>query len=194
MPQSELTIGTSGAPTGKEYLTVDLAVQSSRYLRERARNPDEPFFLYFAHFSVHTPLQAMKDLIAYFEAKPQKGVNGQGNATYAAMVKHLDDSVGTIVRTLEETGLAENTLVVFSSDNGGVEYTDPPATDNFPFKGGKACLYEGGVRVPLVLEPAGAVRPGSLERHPGQRRRSPADLRHADRERRPRGCRRSKPP
>jgi arylsulfatase A-like enzyme len=76
------------------------------------------------------------------------------------MVKHLDDSVGSILRTLEETGLDENTMVVFSSDNGGVEYTSPPATDNFPFKGGKACLHEGGVRVPLVFSQAGKFDQG----------------------------------
>ena len=150
MPQAELTVGTSRKSTGKEYLTEDLTVQATDYLKSRAKNPKQPFFLYFAHFSVHTPLQAKKDTIAHFDAKPQKGVNGQSNATYAAMVKHLDDSVGNILDVLQETGLAENTIVVFSSDNGGVEYTNPAATDNYPFKGGKACLYEGGVRVPLV--------------------------------------------
>lgn len=151
MPQRELTVGCSGKPTGKEYLTEDLTVQAAEYLKDRASAPAKPFFLYFAHFSVHTPLQAKEDTIARFDAKSQKGVNGHNNATYAAMVKHLDDSVGAILDVLAETGLAENTIVVFSSDNGGVEYTSPPATDNYPFKGGKACLYEGGVRVPLVF-------------------------------------------
>lgn len=151
MPQEELTIGNSGAATDEEYLTDDLTLQAIDYLKKRANTPDEPFFLYFAHFSVHTPLQAKDETIAHFDAKPQKGVNGQSHATYAAMVKHLDDSVGAIMQALQDTGLAENTLVVFTSDNGGVEYTNPAATDNYPFKGGKACLYEGGVRVPLVF-------------------------------------------
>jgi len=159
MPQPELTIGTSGEPTGETYLTKDLTVQAQRYLRERAKTPEKPFFLYFAHFSVHTPFQAEKEYVERFEGKDTRGNGGHDNPTYAGMVKHLDDSVGEIMKTLEETGLAKNTLVVFSSDNGGVEYTDPPATDNFPFKGGKACLYEGGVRVPLVY-----YMPGRFER------------------------------
>lgn len=151
MPQDEWMIGTSGNSSGKEYLTEDLTIQANRYLKQRAQVPDRPFFLYFAHFSVHTPLQAQQDAIDYFDSRPQKGAGGQDNAIYAAMVKHLDDSVGSVIATLKETGLDKNTVVVFSSDNGGVEYTNPPATDNFPFKGGKACLYEGGVRVPLVV-------------------------------------------
>ena len=67
------------------------------------------------------------------------------------MLKHLDDSVGAIRAALESSGLAKNTILIFTSDNGGVEYTEPPATDNQPFKGGKACLYEGGVRVPTIV-------------------------------------------
>lgn len=150
MPQSELMIGRSGKATGEEYLTRDLTVQAADYLRQRAESPDKPFFLYFAEFSVHTPLQAMQADIEYFESKPTRGSGGHDHPVYAAMVKHLDDSVGEMLRVLKETGLAKSTVVVFSSDNGGVEYTNPPATDNQPFKGGKACLYEGGVRVPLV--------------------------------------------
>lgn len=150
MPQPELLIGSSGEATGETYLTKDLTVQAQRYLEQRAETPEKPFFLYFAHFSVHTPIQAEEDYINHFEGKDTLGNGGHDNPTYAGMVKHLDDSVGAIMKTLKETGLAENTLVVFSSDNGGVEYTNPAATDNAPFKGGKACLYEGGVRVPLV--------------------------------------------
>jgi arylsulfatase A-like enzyme len=74
------------------------------------------------------------------------------------MVKHLDTSIGEIRSTLEETGLSKNTILIFTSDNGGVEYTNPAATDNQPFKGGKACLYEGGVRVPTII-----LWPGKFE-------------------------------
>ncbi len=161
MPQSELAIGTSGRSTDHEYLTDDLTAQANAYIRERSKNPEKPFFLYFAQFSVHTPLQAKKETVKHFDSKSQKGVNGQNHATYAAMVKHLDESVGAILKTLEETGMAENTIVVFSSDNGGVEYTNPAATDNFPFKGGKACLYEGGVRVPTVFYQPGKFDQGT---------------------------------
>ncbi|MBK1827676.1 sulfatase [Haloferula rosea] len=150
MPQKESAAGKAGAPTGEDYLTDDLTVQAVTYLKERAKTPDQPFFLYFCHFAVHTPIQAKQDDVDHFSKKPQLGNGGHDNPTYAAMVKSLDESVGAILKALGETGLADDTLVVFTSDNGGVEYTDPAATDNAPFKGGKACLYEGGVRVPLV--------------------------------------------
>ena len=96
-------------------------------------------------------MQAPPDDIAHFAKKKQLGHLGHNNATYAAMLKHLDTSLGKIRETLNETGLSNNTILIFTSDNGGVEYTDPPATDNQPFKGGKACLYEGGVRVPTII-------------------------------------------
>ncbi len=166
MPQSELMMGTSGNPTDEDYLTNDLTVQAVRYLRERAKQPEQPFFLYFAHFAVHTPLQAMQEQIKHFESKPTRGNGGHDHPVYAAMVKHLDDSVGEIMDALAETGLADNTLVVFSSDNGGVEYTNPPATDNYPFKGGKACLHEGGVRVPLVYYQSGRFDQGKWCNNP----------------------------
>ena len=138
--------------TGK-YLTdhlTDLAVGFiDNYGSEKKKGVSQkPFYLYFCHFAVHTPLQAPKESIARFANKPQKGTLGHKNATYAAMIKHLDDSVGRIMATLEARGLDRNTLIVFASDNGGAEYTG--STDNAPFKGGKATMYEGGVRVPLV--------------------------------------------
>lgn len=160
MPQPELLIGTSGKETRETYLTADLTEQARRYLHARAKTPEKPFFLYFAHFSVHTPLQAQAQYVSHFQNKETRGHGGHNHPVYAAMVKHLDDSVGVILKTLEETGLANNTIVVFSSDNGGVEYTHPPATDNQPFKGGKACLYEGGVRVPLVYYQPGRFDQG----------------------------------
>jgi arylsulfatase A-like enzyme len=143
-------IGKSGAPTNQTYLTDDLDVRAADYLKSRQTN-QRPFVLYYCPFAVHTPFQAPEKDVKYFEAKPQRGNLGRNNATYAAMLKHLDDSVGRVRATLEETGLAANTILIVTSDNGGVEYTNPPATDNQPFKGGKACLYEGGVRVPTVV-------------------------------------------
>ena len=94
----------------------------------------------------------------HFASKKQSGHLGRSNATYAAMLKHLDDAVGAIRATLEKTGLAENTILIFTSDNGGVTYTEPAATTNLPFKGGKAMLYEGGVRVPTIV-----CQPGRFE-------------------------------
>jgi arylsulfatase A-like enzyme len=137
----------------KQYLTdhlTDLAVDFiDNYGTEQSKGIyQKPFFLYFSHFAVHTPLQAPKESIQLFTKKTQKGTLGHKNATYAAMIKHLDDSVGRIMATLKAQGLDQNTLIVFASDNGGAEYTR--STDNAPFKGGKATMYEGGVRVPLV--------------------------------------------
>jgi len=137
----------------KQYLTdhlTDHAVNFiDRYGAEQKKGVSQkPFFVYLCHFAVHTPLQAPRESIARFANKPQMGALGHRNATYAAMIKHLDDSVGRIMATLEAQGLDQNTLIVFASDNGGAEYTT--STDNAPFKGGKATMYEGGVRVPLV--------------------------------------------
>ncbi|MGB0257197.1 MAG: sulfatase [Coraliomargarita sp.] len=135
------------------YLTdrlTDLAVDfiDNYGAKEKKGAAQKPFFLYFCHFAVHTPLQAPEETKQLFANKPQKGTLGHENVTYAAMIKHLDDSVGRLMEALEAQGLDQNTLIIFASDNGGAEYTN--STDNAPFKGGKATMYEGGVRVPLV--------------------------------------------
>ncbi|MGB6220188.1 sulfatase [Haloferula sp.] len=149
----EYRIGQAGKPSGEDYLTDDLSLRACNYIREQAKRPAgaKPFLLYYCPFAVHTPIQAPPESITKFENKPQKGHLGHDNPTYAAMLAHLDQSIGDIRRTVEETGLTNNTILIFTSDNGGVEYTNPVATDNQPFKGGKACLYEGGVRVPTVI-------------------------------------------
>jgi len=150
-------IGNAGEPTDDKYLTDDLSLRATRYLESR-RADKKPFVLYYCPFAVHTPFQAPPEDVKRFSGKKQRGHLGHNNPTYAAMLKHLDDSVGAIRATLEKTGLSENTVLIFTSDNGGVEYTEPPATDNQPFKGGKACLYEGGVRVPVIV-----FQPGRYE-------------------------------
>lgn len=152
MPQIEVCVGDAGEPPYADYLIDDTAARVERFLEQRAASgTDKPFFLYLNHFAVHTPLQAPAETVSDFEDKPERGVLGHDHPTYAAMVKHLDLAVGRVMQALEATGLDEDTLVVFTSDNGGVEYTNPAATDNAPFRGGKACLYEGGVRVPLIV-------------------------------------------
>lgn len=166
MPQKESCMGSAGSAPYKEYLTDDLTDRAVRYIEgavadRKAGKDKRPFFLYFNHFAVHTPLQAPAETVAHFADKPQKGTLGHNNATYAAMVKHLDDSVGRIIQALEQCGVLNDTLVILTSDNGGVEYTHPPATDNYPFKGGKACLHEGGVRVPLVCWQPGRFEGGA---------------------------------
>ena len=150
-------IGKAGKPTGKDYLTDDLSARAVSYIESR-KNNKKPFVLYYCPFAVHTPFQAPKAGIKHFDSKKQRGHLGRENSTYAEMLKRLDASVGEIRAALEKTGLTKNTVLIFTSDNGGVEYTTPTATDNQPFKGGKACLYEGGVRVPTIV-----CQPGRFE-------------------------------
>lgn len=155
MPQSQLEMGNAGPETGEDYLTDDLTAQALNYLDNRANNPDkEPFFLYFSHFAVHAPYQGKKEEVAHFKNRSTIGANGHKDPVYAAMVKSMDYSVGAILDKLESTGMADNTVVIFMSDNGGIDSKITPrgdGTDNAPFLGGKACLTEGGIRVPLVV-------------------------------------------
>ncbi len=122
MRQSELLQGKAGTPTGEPYLTDDLTRQALLYLDEKSQDPTQPFLLFYSHFAVHGPLQAAQEDIDYFETKSTRGFNGHRHATYAAMIRSLDNSVGAIVQKLHETGLDKNTLIVFLTDNGGVHW------------------------------------------------------------------------
>lgn len=135
------------------------------------RHKGEPFFLYLPHFGVHSPHQAKPDKIAHFKDKPAAG--GHDDPTYAAMIASVDDSVGRIVAKLDELKLAENTLVIYSSDNGGVGgYIEAGVsakegiTDNTPLRGGKGMLYEGGVRVPFIFRWPGKIKPATVSNEP----------------------------
>lgn len=154
-PDSDFVRGIIGDETGEDYLTDDLTVQAVNFIKKRAKTNEKPFFLYFCHFAIHTPLQGKKEVVDYFENKPTKGWNNHVNPVYASMIKGLDDSVGSILKALEETGLEENTLVVFMSDNGGIATQIAHKgvySDNSPLVGGKANLTEGGIRVPLIFK------------------------------------------
>ncbi len=118
-------------------------------------NRNRPFLLYLAHWGIHSPLQASK---ADYDALPQ--IKDHRLRVYAAMVRALDRSVGRVLKTLEENGLAENTVVVFSSDNGGAGYIGLPEV-NKPYRGWKLTFFEGGIRVPMFVKWPGHIKPGS---------------------------------
>jgi arylsulfatase A len=124
-----------------EYLTDREADEAVGFI---SAHTEEPFFLYWAPYAVHTPLQAKAELIAKYKAKQP---THQTNATYAAMVESVDAGVGRIMNTLDQLDLAERTLVIFTSDNGGL--LGP--TNNAPLRSGKGYPYEGGIREPLIV-------------------------------------------
>ncbi len=152
-------------------------------------NKDKPFFLYLSFYDVHTPIQAKKPLIEKYRAKarrmglPQQATfksdgalargtrpglrqnrsrQVQNEPAYAAMVETMDANVGRVLDGLKRMGLDKNTIVIFTSDNGGY----PPITSNLPFRGGKGWAYEGGTREPWLVKWPGVTQPGSECRVP----------------------------
>jgi len=141
-----------------EYLTDREAGEAAAFIR---RHKDQPFFLYMAHYAVHTPIQAKADLREKYTAKPK---TNQTSPTYAGMVESVDQAVGTILSTLAELNLTDRTIVVFTSDNGGASHVNVDggqATDNSPLRQGKGFPYEGGIRVPWIINWPGRIKSGS---------------------------------
>lgn len=143
-----------GLDEGKpgEYLTDRLTEEAVSFMKS---HKEGPFFLHLSHHAVHTALQAPDSLIAKYRNKAPGKYHT--NPVYAAMIEKLDDSVGRVCQVLEDLGIADQTLIIFYSDNGGSE----PVTDNYPLKGGKGMPYEGGSRVPLIMKWAGRIEPGT---------------------------------
>ncbi len=146
-----------------EYLTDRLTDEALKVI-DHAGN--RPFFLYLAHHSPHFPIEAKPADVRHFtESLAEKAP--RRNATYAAMIRSLDESVGRVLKRLDERGLADNTIVVFFSDNGGWTgvYNKQRVTDNAPLRSGKGSLYEGGIREPLLISWPGVTH-GAVCREP----------------------------
>lgn len=158
---SHLEFGRPG-----EYLTDRLTDEALRVI-DRAEG--KPFFVYLAHHAVHSPLEAKEEDVKYFEAKRRPGMRHQ-NATYAAMVKSLDESVGRVLDHLRARQLEDNTIVIFTSDNGGFIGTtrgqSTPTTNNAPLRSGKGSVYEGGIRVPFIVKWPGKTPRGRVCEQP----------------------------
>jgi arylsulfatase A-like enzyme len=172
-----------GIPTLKdgpkgEYLNERLTEEAVKFM-EQAK--DKPFLLYFSHYAVHTPLQAKPEVIEKYKAKaaklpaagpeflPDRGRNVrqiQNHPIYGAMMEGLDDSVGRVMDKLRELGLESNTVIIFTSDNGGLSTAEGTPTSNLPLRAGKGWAFEGGVREPLLIKWPGVTQPGSVSHEP----------------------------
>ena len=160
-PHETIRAGIHNLPGRKpgEYLTHREADEAEALIRQWK---NEPFFLQVAHYAVHTPIQAIPEVAARYADQPGKT---QQNAKYAAMVESVDDSTRQILAVLKELELDERTLVVFTSDNGGLDNNSNP-TDNAPLRSGKGYAYEGGIRVPLLARWPGVVPAGRISSTP----------------------------
>jgi arylsulfatase A-like enzyme len=171
-------------PAG-EYLTDRLTDEAVRLVR---RNGPDPFFMYLAHYAVHVPIQAPEPAVAKYREKARRlgldrldpFVEGgpfpcehkkdkrilrrmfQSDPVYAAMVDNLDINIGRLLQCLDETGRAEDTVVLFTSDNGGLSTAESSPTCNAPLSEGKGWMYEGGVREPLLVRWPATITPGGI--------------------------------
>lgn len=147
-----------------EYSTDRLTDEAIGFIRAKQ---DQPFFAYIPHFAPHVPLQAKAEHIAKFKKKVKEGAR-HNDPTYAGMIWSLDENIGRVLRTLEDQKIADRTVVVFASDNGGLsapEWLLKPTTSNWPLREGKGHAYEGGIRVPLIVRGPG-VRKNATEDTP----------------------------
>ena len=141
----------------KEYLTNRIGEEATTWMKDNHKNG--PFFMYVPFSAPHTPFQVTKD---YFDKYAH--IEDRNKRVYYAMIHALDDAVGQITNMVDSLGIAENTLIVFISDNGGAAYTH--ATDNAPLKGGKLGNFEGGLNVPFMMRWKGTIPEATVVNHP----------------------------
>jgi arylsulfatase A-like enzyme len=161
-----------------EHLPAVLARHTSDFI---TANKEGPFLAYLSFYSVHTPLMGRPDLVEYYQKKreqlagekdvfgkepPRNVRESQDHAVYAAMVHAMDEAVGVVLDTLEKEGLADNTLVIFTADNGGLSTSEGSPTSNLPLRAGKGWLYDGGIREPTIVRWPGLTEPGSTSAVP----------------------------
>ena len=171
------------SPEG-DHLPARLARDTSKFIDD---HKDASFLAYLSFYSVHTPLMGRPDLVKKYKAKAAK-INGeefateeqifpakrekrkvrilQKHAVYAAMVEAMDQAVGTVLQQIEDSGVADNTVVVFTSDNGGLSTSEGSPTSNLPLRGGKGWVYEGGIREPWIVRYPGVTKAGTTSDQP----------------------------
>ncbi len=142
-----------------EYLTDRLTDEALKIMEQHR---DQPLFLNLWYHTVHTPIEGKPEVAGRYAQSIRPGMRHK-NAHYAAMVQSLDENVGRVLAKIDELGLAENTIVVFTSDNGGYinDWQGKPVTSNAPLRSGKGSAYEGGIRVPLMVRSPGLTRAGA---------------------------------
>ncbi len=143
---------------GREYLVDRCNLEAVEFI---ARHKDTPFFLYLSHYAVHTRLLGKDELVAKYENKPGAGKGNRArlnNPHLAAQLESIDEGLGIIMNKLDELGIADNTVLIFTGDNGG----EDRVTSNAPLRAGKSTLYEGGIREPLIVRWPEVVKPGRL--------------------------------
>ena len=148
------------APKG--HATDRFSDWAAEYLRGRAVKPEQPFFLYLAYNAPHFPIEPPEEYLAKVKQRAPK-MNPK-RASNVAFVEHLDASIGRVLAALDASGLTENTMVVFTADNGG---SLPHAQNNTPWRGGKQDHYDGGLRVPFMIRWPGRIKPGTRSDYAG---------------------------
>jgi len=152
----EKAVPLAGGKEG-EYLTDRLTEEAIHFMEAHREGP---FFLFLSHYAVHTPIEAPENLVAKYKAKRDR--NPGIDPVYAAMVESVDTNLGRLLRALDRLELSENTVVIFTSDNGALM----DVADNRPFRSGKGHLYEGGLRIPLMIRWPEQIKPGIVSNAP----------------------------